>query len=641
VIDRRQNVVLANEAIARLLGTTSDALIGTQVSKLAWLGTDGSPVEAEHHPWVQSLSGGTPPSNATIGLRDGESRLRTFIVNCAPVLGAKGRAAGVFISLDDVTQLEENKAELGKAKERAEAANQAKSDFLANMSHDIRTPMNAILGFTELLKRGYGKNGLEARKYLDTIHSSGKHLLELINDILDLSKIEAGHLEVEALTCSPHAIALEVVTVLGVRAREKGVGLELRAEGRIPESITSDPTCLRRIVTNLVGNAIKFTERGAVTVVLRFTSEAGTARLAIDVRDTGIGIAADKLDSVFESFTQADSSVTRRFGGTGLGLTISKRFARALGGDIVVSSEFGKGSTFTVTVDPGVLEGVRMLAQTELAVEPHAVGAGEDARWRFPPARVLVVDDGPENRELLRLVLTETGLQMEEAENGKMALEKSRAAPFDLVLMDMQMPVMDGFTATRHMREDGMKMPIFALTANAMKGAEKDVTEAGCSGILTKPIDIDQLMETLAALLGGTRIAHGAMASQARPADTTEPSAPVTTAMEGPPVRSRLASNRRLRPAVRKFAGRLAEQMAAFEQAYSASDFTQLAQLGHWLKGAAGTVGYDDFTEPAMRLEDAARDGDLRDLGAAMAALRDLTARLEVPPEDEIVAVES
>jgi PAS domain S-box-containing protein len=641
VIDRRQNVVLANEAIARLLGTTSDALIGTQVSKLAWLGTDGSPVEAEHHPWVQSLSGGTPPSNATIGLRDGESRLRTFIVNCAPVLGAKGRAAGVFISLDDVTQLEENKAELGKAKERAEAANQAKSDFLANMSHDIRTPMNAILGFTELLKRGYGKNGLEARKYLDTIHSSGKHLLELINDILDLSKIEAGHLEVEALTCSPHAIALEVVTVLGVRAREKGVGLELRAEGRIPESITSDPTCLRRIVTNLVGNAIKFTERGAVTVVLRFTSEAGTARLAIDVRDTGIGIAADKLDSVFESFTQADSSVTRRFGGTGLGLTISKRFARALGGDIVVSSEFGKGSTFTVTVDPGVLEGVRMLAQTELAVEPHAVGAGEDARWRFPPARVLVVDDGPENRELLRLVLTETGLQMEEAENGKIALEKSRAAPFDLVLMDMQMPVMDGFTATRHMREDGLKMPIFALTANAMKGAEKDVTEAGCSGILTKPIDIDQLMETLAALLGGTRIAHGAMASQVRPADTTEPSAPVTTAMEGPPVRSRLASNRRLRPAVRKFAGRLAEQMAAFEQAYSASDFTQLAQLGHWLKGAAGTVGYDDFTEPAMRLEDAARDGDLRDLGAAMAALRDLTARLEVPPEDEIVAVES
>ncbi|HEV7802846.1 MAG TPA: response regulator [Burkholderiales bacterium] len=641
VIDRRQNVVLANEAIARLLGTTSDALIGTQVSKLAWLGTDGSPVEAEHHPWVQSLSGGTPPSNATIGLRDGESRLRTFIVNCAPVLGAKGRAAGVFISLDDVTQLEENKAELGKAKERAEAANQAKSDFLANMSHDIRTPMNAILGFTELLKRGYGKNGLEARKYLDTIHSSGKHLLELINDILDLSKIEAGHLEVEALTCSPHAIALEVVTVLGVRAREKGVGLELRAEGRIPESITSDPTCLRRIVTNLVGNAIKFTERGAVTVVLRFTSEAGTARLAIDVRDTGIGIAADKLDSVFESFTQADSSVTRRFGGTGLGLTISKRFARALGGDIVVSSEFGKGSTFTVTVDPGVLEGVRMLEQTELAVEPHAVGAGEDARWRFPPARVLVVDDGPENRELLRLVLTETGLQMEEAENGKIALEKSRAAPFDLVLMDMQMPVMDGFTATRHMREDGMKMPIFALTANAMKGAEKDVTEAGCSGMLTKPIDIDQLMETLAALLGGTRIAHGAMASQVRPADTTEPSAPVTTAMEGPPVRSRLASNRRLRPAVRKFAGRLAEQMAAFEQAYSASDFTQLAQLGHWLKGAAGTVGYDDFTEPAMRLEDAARDGDLRDLGAAMAALRDLTARLEVPPEDEIVAVES
>ncbi len=631
VIDKRQNIVLANEAIARLLGKTPDQLLGTAVSKLAWLAADGSGLAVELHPWSKTLSGGTSITNETISLRDADAVQRTFIANCAPVLGGRGKAAGVLISLDDVTQLENNKIELGKAKEKAEAANQAKSDFLANMSHDIRTPMNAILGFTELLKRGYGRNEADARKYLETIHSSGKHLLELINDILDLSKIEAGHLEVEKLSCSPHAVALEVVTVLGVRAREKGVALDLRADGRIPETITSDPTCLRRIMTNLVGNAIKFTERGAVTVVLRLTGAAHAPRLTIDVTDTGIGIAADKLDSVFESFTQADSSVTRRFGGTGLGLTISRRFARALGGDIVVTSDYGKGSTFTVTVETGALEGVRMLEQSELAVRVEQGGA-QDARWKFPPARVLVVDDGPENRELLRLVLSEAGLVMHEAENGKVAVDKARSEAFDVVLMDMQMPVMDGYTATRLLREQGLKIPIFALTANAMKGAEKQVMDAGCSGFLTKPINIDVLMETLAALLGGMRIAH--TEQPAAPAVQSEMSVASGELVAGLPVRSRLAGNKRLRPAVRKFAARLDEQLLAFERACSASDFAELASLAHWLKGAAGTVGYDEFTDPATRLEQAAKEGAAADLHAVMAELRALAARLEVPVEE-------
>ena len=635
VIDKRQNIVLANEAIARLLGTTADKLLGTAASKLEWLAADGAPLPVRLHPWSRTLSSGAAITNETIGLRDADAVQRTFIANCAPVLGGKGKAAGVLISLDDVTQLEANKVELGKAKEKAEAANQAKSDFLANMSHDIRTPMNAILGFTELLKRGYGRNEGDAKKYLETIHSSGKHLLELINDILDLSKIEAGHLEVEKLSCSPHGVALEVVTVLAVRAREKGVALDLRTDGRIPETIISDPTCLRRIMTNLIGNAIKFTERGAVTVVLRLTGGAEAPRLTIDVTDTGIGIAADKLDSVFESFTQADSSVTRRFGGTGLGLTISRRFAQALGGDIAVASDYGKGSTFTVTVETGALDDVRMLEQSELAVGVEESGA-EDARWKFPPARVLVVDDGPENRELLRLVLSEAGLVMDEAENGKIAVDKAGSQPYDVVLMDMQMPVMDGFTATRLLREQGLKIPIFALTANAMKGAEKQVMEAGCSGFLTKPINIDGLMETLAALLGGTRVAHterrDLLPTTAQVEMGASPAGPLT----GPPVRSRLAGNKRLRPAVRKFAARLNEQLLAFERAYSARDFAELASLAHWLKGAAGTVGYDEFTEPATRLEQAAKEGATAELDAVMPELRALAARLEVPAEDPV-----
>jgi signal transduction histidine kinase/CheY-like chemotaxis protein/HPt (histidine-containing phosphotransfer) domain-containing protein len=564
--------------------------------------------------------------NQTLALCDSTGARRTFIVNCAPVLGGRGRPAGVLISLDDVTVLEQHKVELGRAKEKAEAASQAKSEFLANMSHDIRTPMNAILGFTELLKRGYVRNEANARKYLETIHSSGKHLLDIINDILDLSKVEAGQLEVETLPCSPYAIVHEVVTVLGVRAREKGIGLALRAQGAIPETILSDPTCLRRIVTNLIGNAIKFTERGNVTVVLRLASESQTPRIAVDIIDTGIGIPEDKLSVMFDPFVQADSSVTRRFGGTGLGLTISRRFARALGGDVVVRSKYGEGSTFTVTARTGALDGVRLIEPSELSTHEMPSHAAEEGGWRFPPARVLVVEDGVENREFLMLVLSHAGLIVREAEHGKAGVERASRERFDLVLMDMQMPIMDGFTATRLMREQGLQVPIIALTANAMKGAEQDVMAAGCSGFLIKPIEIDHLMETLAALLGGVRVDRMQPRTGIMAPDAADHVAAINA-----PVRSRLAANSRLHSAITKFGARLREQLIAFEQAFASRDFEQLAQLAHWLKGAAGTVGYDDFTEPAARLEECALNRETAELASLLAELRSLADRLEVP----------
>jgi len=652
VIDKRQNIVLANEAIAKLLGRLPQDLIGTPISKLGWLAPDGTPAAAESHPWVVTLASGVAQANDAIGLHDSLGSVRTFIVNCAPVLSGKGKAAGALISLDDVTQLEENKVELGKAKAKAEAANQAKSDFLANMSHDIRTPMNAILGFTELLKRGYGRSDTDAKKYLDTIHSSGRHLLDIINDILDLSKIEAGQLTVESLSCAPYALVHEVVTVLGVRAREKGIGLDLKIDGALPEMIVSDPTCLRRIVTNLVGNSIKFTERGAVTVVLRLLKDGDTPLLALDVIDTGIGIAPDKLGGMFQPFVQADSSITRRFGGTGLGLTISRRFARALGGDITVASDYGKGSTFTVTVATGSLAGVRLLDESMLAARAADADDAEDVRWTFPPKRVLVVDDGPENRELLKLVLGETGLVVVEAENGQIGVDIACSTPVDLILMDMQMPVMDGQTATRTLRARGLTIPIFALSANAMKGAEAELLASGCSGWMMKPVNIDELLETLAALLGGTRVIPlGQVASQATAAATAAsasaaapavPAAPVLAAPvvpAGAPVRSRLASMVRLRPAIMKFSGRLDEQLRAFDAALEAGNYPELAQLGHWLKGAAGTVGYDDFTEPAARLEQAAKEGNAAELALSLAQVRDLASRLEVPGNESAAAI--
>ncbi len=230
-------------------------------------------------------------------------------------------------------------------------------------------------------------------------------------------------MEVERIACEPHLVIREVVKVLQARAREKGVALAFEAATPLPAKIQSDPGRLRQIVTNLVGNAIKFTERGGVRVVARVTGTRSAPQLAIDVIDTGIGIPADKLDKLFEPFVQADTSITRQFGGTGLGLVISRHFARALGGDIVVTSEAGKGSTFTVTIDTGPLAGVRMLDPAEAARVEEEVAVDAQARWEFPARRMLVVDDGPENRELVTLVLAEAGLAVEEAENGQIAVD--------------------------------------------------------------------------------------------------------------------------------------------------------------------------------------------------------------------------
>jgi CheY-like chemotaxis protein/nitrogen-specific signal transduction histidine kinase len=567
-------------------------------------------------------------------------------VNCSPVAGGDGKPGGVLVSFDDVTQLEENKVELRKAKEEAEAANRAKSDFLANMSHEIRTPMNAILGFTEVLKRGWGKSEREARKHLDTIHSSGKHLIELINDILDLSKVEAGRMEVERIDCEPHLVIREVVKVLQARAREKGVTLAFEAATPLPAKIQSDPGRLRQIVTNLAGNALKFTERGGVRVVARVTGTRSAPQLAIDVIDTGIGIPADKVDKLFQAFVQADTSVTRKFGGTGLGLVLSRNFARALGGDIQVTSEAGKGSTFTATIDTGPLAGVRMLDPAEAARVEEEVAADAQARWEFPARRILVVDDGPENRELVTLVLAEAGLATEEAENGQIAVDMAARTAYDAILMDMSMPVMDGYTATKLLRGRGSKVPIIALTAHAMKGFEQEILAAGCTGYVTKPIDIDVLLGTRAEKLGGRRV-QGAPAARIAPVEEQPiapavpaviPAAAASASADDSPVVSRLANHPRLRSAARKFAARLDEQLAAMELELRAGKFAELAALAHWLKGAGGTVGYDAFTVPARTLEGYAKAADGSGARTALDELHGLAKRMVVPEEEGAAA---
>jgi len=512
VMDKDERIVLANRSFAATVGQSPDQLQGRRASTLPWLaGASEAAASPGTYPWLHAIKAQTRQTGVMLGLNGSGKAPRVFMVNSSPVLGDGGKIRGALASFEDVTPLEESKVELRKSKDAAEAANRAKSDFLARMSHEIRTPMNAILGFTDVLRRGLVKEETERQEHLTTIHTSGKHLLDLINDILDLSKIESGRMEVEQRRCSPSQLVFDVLNVLQVRAQEKGITLGYKFGGKMPETILTDPMRLRQTVMNLVGNAIKFTDTGGVEVVARLLESDEEPQLAIDVSDSGIGIPPEAIDRIFEPFGQADTSVTRKFGGTGLGLTISRQFTEALGGSLIVQSEAGKGSVFTVTVNTGPLEGVRMVGAEE-AASTSAQDSGQDqALPELPPARVLLVEDGESNRTLITLVLEEVGVEVEEAENGQIAVDMATAGKFDLILMDMEMPVMDGYTATAKLRELGMKIPIIALTAHAMQGDEDKCRSAGCSGFLTKPIDMDLLIKTMAQELEGVSKTEGVL----------------------------------------------------------------------------------------------------------------------------------
>ena len=401
--------------------------------------------------------------------------------------------------------LEEVNKVLEKANVAAEAANRAKSEFLANMSHEIRTPMTAILGFAELLRSegDSSKAPQERIEAIDTIIRNGNHLLAIINGILDLSRIEAGKMETERTECSPWQIVEEVVASMKTRAESKGLRLKTSFQSPLPQVIQTDPVRLRQILVNLVGNAIKFTEHGTVRIDMRCNRDPETGpRVHFAVTDTGIGMAPEQTGKLYQPFSQADTSAARRFGGSGLGLTISKRLAEMLNGDIEVESRPGKGSTFTLTIDPGSLEGVPMLDAPPNAStgreKPAATGSTEKLY-----GRVLLAEDGPDNQRLIRFLLTKAGLEVDLAENGHIACDKALASesegrPYDLILMDMQMPEMDGYTATRQLREHGWRRPIVALTAHAMEGDRERCLEAGCDDYASKPIDRTTLLRVAA-----------------------------------------------------------------------------------------------------------------------------------------------
>ncbi len=438
-------------------------------------------------------------------------------VEIEPLRGADGHVTGFMAIESDITVEVEREAALREARHNAEAASQSKSEFLANMSHEIRTPMTAILGYAELLvERGdRAPSAAERTSHIETIRRNGEHLLAIINDILDVSKIEAGKMTVEAVGVRVETVVGDVIALLAESAATKGIELSSSFATSFPETITTDPIRLRQILVNLVGNAIKFTPAGSVRVTVLHEPE-GAGRLRFDVVDTGIGIESGRLACLFQAFVQADSSTTRRFGGTGLGLRISKRLACMLGGDITVVSEPGRGSTFSLTVATGPIGATAMIEPTAArSGQPEACGAprgptatAEEER-PLQGVRILLAEDGPDNQRLISHHLRRAGAEVHTVENGRLAVEAMTSdgsvdgnllvpPPFDLILTDMQMPEMDGYASTRLLRSKGCRLPIVALTAHAMSGDAARCREAGCSDYATKPIDRQGLLAACA-----------------------------------------------------------------------------------------------------------------------------------------------
>lgn len=496
-------------------------------------------------------------------------------------------------------RVEQRTLELRQALTRAEHLAAAKSSFLANMSHELRTPLAAILGYSEQGLREDAKAS-EMRRCLQTVVRNGRHLLEIVNDVLDASKIEAGQLRVQQQAIAPLPLVGEAIELLRPRAQEKNLQLVLSAHWPLPAQVLADPLRLKQVLLNLLSNAIKFTPHGFVAVRVR--ADASTGHWSVEVEDTGIGMDEAQCERVFQRFEQADESTTRRFGGTGLGLYISRQLARQMGGDLTATSTPGTGSRFVITLPVGLdapwRDDGEALPATEVALPP------ETPRLR---GRVLVADDVDDLRALLRARIEATGAEVIEAANGQEALARLAETPPDLVLMDMHMPVMDGREAVAQLRREGHRLPVYACSADVMEADVAAFLAIGCDGALAKPVDTGALHAVL------SRHLHAADAPQPPAAD------PLAAAMAQ--IRQRF---------VAKLPEERAALAAALEAAQSGAGRDALMQLAHRLKGSAGTFGFDAVSAAAAQLELLAKT-PVAPLEAEAAALDAQLAALHSP----------
>jgi len=590
-----------NKQMEALTGCTRDELIGAPFKTFF---TDPERAEAGIHRVLSEKK--IADYELTARARDGKMTVVSY--NANTFYDRDRTLQGVFAAARDVTERKRVELELKHAKASAESASRTKSEFLASMSHEIRTPMNAIMGIADLLAKT--ELSLEQDKYVQIFRRAGDNLLNLINDILDLSKVEASQLELEQ-TCFSLPDLLEKVTeMVEGRAREKSLALVFEVAANVPVSLVGDPTRLRQVLLNLMGNAIKFTEEGEVS--LRVTSELDSTvptALHFTVSDTGVGIPPGQLDRIFERFTQADSSTTRRFGGSGLGLTISKRLVELMGGSIFCESTVGAGSVFSFVVP------FEMWVGSQAPVE---VSNGTGFDRPLPALNILLVEDSPDNATITLAYLQETPYRLEIAETGAVACEMFKAGHYDLVLMDRQMPVMDGLTATRTIREweranGRIPTPIVALTASALKGDREKCLAAGCTGFLTKPIKQEVLLRAIKEYSAASAALAPLMVEGAQKDPNLVLAYPKLAALIPP-----FLKNRRL-------------DVITMLDALGRGEFEIVERLGHAMRGVGASFGFQGITDIGKALEFGAGRADME---ASRKSVNDLSAYLDgVDPE--------
>ncbi len=565
-----------NKQMEALTGCTRDELIGAPFK-----GYFTDPERAEAAIKLVLSQKKVTDYELTACARDGKKTVVSY--NATTFYDRDRTLQGVFAAARDVTERKRVELELKQAKAVAESASRTKSDFLASMSHEIRTPMQAIIGMVSLL----AKTPLspEQNKYVQIFRRASDNLLYIIDDILDLSKVETSQLDLERTGFSLNDLLEKVTEMVAVRAHEKKLALVCEIAPKVPTDLVGDPTRLRQVLLNLLGNAIKFTESGEVS--LRVTPDADSpvpGALRFTISDTGIGIPGEKLGAVFERFTQADSSTTRQYGGSGLGLTISKRLVELMGGRIWVDSEVGKGSVFSFSVPLEIWAG----AGGSLAVP---VGTGPEPP--LPALKILLVEDSSDNRMITLAYLQDTPYQVEIAENGAFACEMFKAGLYDVVLMDRQMPVMDGLTATRVIREwenanYRPATPIIALTAAALKGDREKCLAAGCTAYLTKPIKQEALLQAIKDI-----VASASPKEESRRQDMMM-----------------VRADPKFADLIPVFLHNCRQNMIPMLDALDRGDFGTVENLGHGMRGAGGSYGFQAITDIGAALEQAAESSD-------------------------------
>ncbi len=498
-------------------------------------------------------------------------------------------------------QLTQLNRQLSLEKDRVEAASVAKSSFLANMSHEIRTPMTAIVGYADLMLEP-DQTLSDRQDCLQVIRRNGRHLLDLINDILDISKIEAGKMTVEPVMTNIPELLADLISLLRPRATSKGLAFNLQASGAIPVRVQTDALRLRQVLMNLLGNAIKFTQQGEISLTVSFETDGPKPMMRFDIRDSGIGITDEQMSRLFQAFTQADESMTRRFGGTGLGLVISQRLAQLLGGSITAVSKPGMGSTFTVRIDPGSIEGSEMVTGLTESIlpKPQVQQVATSIALR---GRLLLVEDGPDNQRLISLHLRKAGATVDIADNGRIGVDKIHEAmrvgkPYDLVLMDMQMPELDGYGATSKLRGEGLTTPIIALTAHAMADDREKCLAAGCTDYLTKPIEKSLLLERVASYLAQV---YKSQAQQG--ASSAAAAAATSVAQSTGPLKSTFAEDPDMKEVLGEFVSQLPAQVARIESQLAGESLEDLRRSVHQIKGAGGGYGFAVITQQAAAAE--------------------------------------